>query len=73
MAIGQSARQGKVSGLAHSSNSRSLHSAVAGTPAPVGMTGCLFYADPMTRYTATGSFFVASSCRNTYCKIPPFA
>jgi hypothetical protein len=27
---------------------------------------------PMPRYTPTGSFFVASSCRNTYCRIPPF-
>jgi hypothetical protein len=26
-----------------------------------------------TAYTPTGSFFVASSCRSTYCRIPPFA
>jgi len=24
-------------------------------------------------YTPTGSFFVASSCRSTYCRIPPLA
>jgi hypothetical protein len=24
-------------------------------------------------YTPTGSFFVASNCRSTYCRIPPFA
>jgi hypothetical protein len=24
-------------------------------------------------HTPTGSFFVASNCRSTYCRIPPFA
>jgi hypothetical protein len=54
-------------------NIGSLHSAVAGAPAPVGMTGCLLYEDLDDAYTPTGSFFVASNCRSTYCRIPPFA
>ena len=69
----------------NTNNSGSLHSAVAGAPAPVGMTAIEIKGKvksnvkgggqecPPHTYTLTGCGLVANNCLSTYCKIPPLA
>jgi hypothetical protein len=69
----------------NTNNGRSLHFAVAGASAPVGMTAIEIKGKvksnvkgggqerPPHTYTLTGCGLVANNCLSTYCKIPPLA